>query len=74
MRVVFSNFFDKFAQKFAFFKIPFFSQNRLNQNFAKKTKIFAFFASERNAKKCENVLSRKLQNFRETIFLFRWKH
>ena len=74
MRFVFSNFFDKFAQKFAFFKIPFFSQNRLNQNFAKKTKIFAFFASERNAKKCENVLSRKLQNFRETIFLFRWKH
>ena len=37
------------------------SQNQLKRNFAKKTKIFAFFAIERNAK------------MNDKIFPFRWK-
>ena len=43
--------------------------------FAKKAKIFTFFASERNAKNAKVLAkkhsSQKMQNFRETIFLFR---
>ena len=43
----------KFREFFAFSKsrkFRIYSRNRLKQNFAKKTKIFAFFANERNAK------------------------
>ena len=39
---------------FRFFaKIMLFSWSKFKRNFAKKAKIFAFFVSERNAKKCK---------------------
>ena len=50
-----------FRETFAF-SLFYFSRNRLKRNFAKKTKIFAFFARKRNAK--------KLEHFRERFFLF----
>ena len=67
---IFVSILQTFSQNFAFFSenkfreiFPFsilrkfliFSRNRLKRNFAKKTKIFAFFASERNANQSEMV-------------------
>ena len=63
--------FVRFLKKWKYFSrnfCPFsrnfriFSRNRSQRNFANKAKIYAFFASERNTKICEN--------FRETIFPF----
>ena len=64
------------AQKtFVFFRK--FLHFSFTENFTKKTrKFFAFFESERNAKKWEMqkiVFSLKMQSFRETIFPFRRK-
>ena len=54
------------STKTLYFRI--FSRKRLKLNFAKKAKIFACFASERNV-----FFSRKIRNFSKTIFVFRWK-
>ena len=46
-------FFSKFSHFVFFAKIMLFLWSKFKRNFAKKAKIFAFFVSERNAKKCE---------------------
>ena len=44
-----------------------FSRNSLKRNFAIKRKIFAFFASKRNAKKNEKIFVNRLSIFAENL-------